>query len=179
MGKAPIKISKEIAIKIEGRQVVITGPKGELTHPLPPGVEVVIKDDQLLVNSENQALWGTTRALLNNMVEGVIKGHTKKLTLHGVGYRVQVSKTPKGCSRVDLTLGLSHPVYYEAPKGIELQSAVQTEIVVSGICKELVGQVAANIRGIRKGVREPEPYKGKGIRYSDERILLKETKKKK
>lgn len=179
VGKAPIEFPKEVSIKVEGTQVVVKGPKGELTHSLPCGVHVVIEDNQLLVSSDDKALWGTTRAVLNNKVVGVTKGFTKKLLLVGVGYRAQVSKTDNGRSKLVLTLGLSDPAPYTAPEGIELQSAVQTEILVLGICKELVGQAAANIRGIRNGVRKPEPYKGKGIRYSYEKIHQKETKKKK
>ena len=191
VGKTPIEISKGVSIKIEDTQVSVKGPKGELIHPLPRGVKVVEEENQLLVSSDNQALRGTTRAVLHNKVVGVTQGFTKKLLLVGIGYRAQVSKVAasdeekgsegsgSGRFKVDLTLGLSHPVSYIAPPGIELQSAVQTEIVVLGICKALVGQVAANIRGICKGIRRPERYKGKGIRYSDERILIKETKKKK
>lgn len=179
VGKAPIDFSKEISIEIENHQVTIKGPKGELVHPLPKGVQVEIQDNQLLVTSDNKALRGTTRAVLNNKIMGVNQGFRRKLLLVGVGYRAQVSKIGDGRSKVDLTLGLSHPLHYIAPQGIELQSAAQTEIEVIGICKALVGQVAANIRGICKGIREPEPYKGKGIRYSDEQVKLKETKKKK
>lgn len=195
VGKAPIDLSKEISVEIEDHQVTIKGPKGELVHPLPKGVQVEKQDNQLLVSSDDKALRGTTRAVLNNKVLGVTQGFRRKLLLVGIGYRAQVSKvnvpnkdedeegkggsSGSGRFKVDLTLGVSHPVSFIAPYGIELQSAAQTEIEVIGICKALVGQVAANIRGICKGIRKPEPYKGKGIRYSDERIILKETKKKK
>lgn len=196
VGKAPIEFPKEVSVETQENQVIVKGPKGELVHPLPKGVQVEIQDNQLLVSSDDKALRGTTRAVLNNKVLGVTQGFRRKLLLVGIGYRAQVSKVNvkeedeqggkggrSGGStehfKVDLTLGVSHPVSYLAPYGIELQSAAQTEIEVIGICKALVGQVAANIRGICKGIRKPEPYKGKGIRYSDERIILKETKKKK
>lgn len=195
VGKTPIELPKGVSVKIENNKVTIKGPKGELVHPLPKGVDAVVEQDQLSVVTDSNVLKGTTRAVLANCVAGVDKGWSRKLQLVGIGYRAQVSQVAakkdeedesdsgsgSGSSRfkVDLTLGLSHPVSYIAPRGIELQCPSQTEIIVLGTCKALVGQVAADIRGICKGVRKPEPYKGKGIRYSDERILIKETKKKK
>ncbi len=185
VGKAPIDFSKNVSVEINGSNVHIKGPKGELVHELPSCIDVTIQDNQLLVAANDQdnlkakALRGLTRALLANNVKGVEHGYSESLLLVGVGYRVQASKTQDGLSRVDLTLGLSHPIHYVAPQGIALECPSATEIVVTGICKRAVGQAAADIRNIGKGIRKPEPYKGKGIRYKNEVIRLKETKKKK
>lgn len=182
VARKPIPVPSGVDIKIEASLVKIKGSKGELTQVLTNGINVEFKNNELTVQApenlaKGQALAGTMRALLNNHVIGVTQGFEKKLLLVGVGYRAQVVKVGQN-AKLNLTLGLSHPVEYIAPEGITLESAQPTEIVIKGIAKDLVGQVAADIRNIRKGVRKPEPYKGKGIRYHDERIILKETKKK-
>lgn len=185
VGKTPIDFSKGVIVEIIDRQVHIKGPKGKLVHNLPNCIEVTIQDNQLLVSANDssdkaKALRGTTRAVLNNNVEGVTKGFSETLSLVGIGYRAQLTKTKDGLSKIDFTLGLSHPIDYVVPhNGIELQVPNPTEIVVIGISKEEVGQAAADIRNIGNGIRKPEPYKGKGIRYKNEVIRLKETKKKK
>ena len=182
VGRKPIDIPKGVEVRIVGETVVIKGSKGELTQVVSPKVKVTMDENQLLVAANQKenvdALVGTTRALLNNNVKGVTEGFKKSLQLVGVGYRAQLGKGKEGRTTIGLTLGLSHPVEYLVPKGIEVKSAIPTELEISGLCKQIVGQVAAEIRGICKGIRQPETYKGKGIRYADERILLKETKKK-
>lgn len=182
VARKPIPVPNGVDIKIEANLVKIKGPKGELTQPLATGISATLKDNELTLQvseslPQGQALTGTMRALINNMVIGVTQGFEKKLQLVGVGYRAQVGKEGEQ-SKVDLTLGLSHPVKYVAPVGISLESSQPTEIVIKGILKDVVGQVAADIINIRKGVRKPEPYKGKGIRIYGQRIILKETKKK-
>lgn len=182
VARKPIPVPKGVEIRIQDALVSIKGAKGELTQSLPNGVDVKLEDQQLMISAQKgvvnaDALAGTIRALLNNNVKGVTEGFSKKLQLVGVGYRAQLAQV-KGSDVLSLTLGLSHPVSYVAPKGISLACPAVTEIVVSGLDKQLVGQVAADIRSICGGIREPEPYKGKGIRYSDEVIELKETKKK-
>ncbi len=183
VGRLPIDVPKGIEVRIADNAVVIKGSKGELKQPLTSAVTVEFADQQIKVSANEgipnaNAIAGTTRALLNNHVVGVSEGFTKKLTLVGVGYRAQLGKSKDGRPMLSLTLGLSHPVTFVAPAGIDLASATVTEIEVSGVDRQLVGQVAANIRGICGGIRSPEPYKGKGIRYADEVIILKETKKK-
>ncbi|MGE4349143.1 MAG: 50S ribosomal protein L6 [Candidatus Berkiella sp.] len=182
VARKPIPVPNGVDIKIEASLVKVKGSKGELTQPLIQGIcveyannEITVKPSEGLTNGN--ALAGTTRALLSNHVHGVTNGFEKKLVLVGVGYRAQVVAAGK-TTKLNLTLGLSHPVEYTAPEGIVFESPSATEIIVKGIEKHLVGQVAADIRNIRKGIRKPEPYKGKGIRYHDERIILKETKKK-
>jgi len=157
-----------------GTRLTVKGAKGTLSSDLHPSVQVEIESGlvRVIPNKADKtinALAGTTRANINNMVVGVSAGYERKLTLVGVGYRAQ----SKGNS-VSLSLGYSHPVEYEAPSGITIETPTQTEILVKGIDKQVVGQVAANIRAYRS----PEPYKGKGIRYSDEEIIKKEAKKK-
>lgn len=183
VGRKPIEVPAGVQIQIDGSTVLIKGQKGQLTQPLPRQVSVSLADNQIKVTPKNKstsadAIAGTIRAILNNHVEGVSKGFSKKLQLVGVGYRAQIGKSSNGETALNLTLGLSHPVAYIAPKEVQLTSAAATEIEVAGVDKQLVGQVAANIRGICGGIRKPEPYKGKGIRYADEKIILKETKKK-
>ena len=150
------------------------GPKGELSLVVNPEVEVTIDDGQAKVAAKGgsrfaTAMAGTTRSLVSNMVTGVSDGFERKLELVGVGYRAKAQG-----KKLNLTLGFSHPVDYPVPEGITIETPSQTEIVISGIDKQKVGQVAAEIRRYRP----PEPYKGKGVRYADERVVLKEAKKK-
>ena len=172
IGKLPIPVSKGVEINIEGSNVRVKGPKGELVRDFPKGISFTLDDGRVLVARENEekqvrALHGLSRSLLANMVTGVSDGYTKSLELQGVGYRVQ-----QAGPKVTLSVGYSHPVEVSPPEGIELQVEGTTRLHVRGIDKELVGQVAANIRGVRK----PEPYKGKGIRYLGERVRRKAGK---
>jgi large subunit ribosomal protein L6 len=174
VAKNPIEIPSGVEVSLNGQAVKVKGPKGEMSHTTHDSVEVTMSDNVLSfaprnAEKEANALAGTTRALLNNMVNGVSQGFEKKLTLIGVGYRAQA----QGKS-LNLSLGFSHPVDFEVPEGITIETPSQTEIVVKGIDKQQVGQVAANIRAYRP----PEPYKGKGVRYSDEHVVRKEAKKK-
>lgn len=181
VGRKPIDVPAGVDVKISSDAVVIKGPKGQLTQPLPIHVGVALEAQQLKLTPKEvagaDAVTGTIRAILSNHVQGVTQGFVRKLQLVGVGYRAQV-QSKDGRPLLNLTLGLSHPVSYLAPKEISLVCPSVTEIEVTGIDKQLVGQVAADIRGICGGIRRPEPYKGKGIRYTDEVIVLKETKKK-
>lgn len=185
IGKLNILLPKGVEVNVDGNTVRVKGPKGEIQQSIPQGLLVSKLTpeegaEQSIAVSANDgvdnadALRGTIRAVLQNHVTGVSLGFSKKLLLVGTGYRVAISKTKEGCAKADLTLGFSHPVTYVAPLGIEFVSASQTEIEIKGVDKQLVGQVAADIRRYR----EPEPYKGKGIRYSGEKIVLKEVKKK-
>ncbi|WP_047047652.1 50S ribosomal protein L6 [Vibrio mexicanus] len=174
VAKAPVAIPAGVEVKLNGQEVAVKGPKGALTRVLNDAVVVAQEENNLtfgpkegVANAWAQA--GTARALVNNMVVGVTEGFTKKLTLKGVGYRAAM----KGNS-VALTLGFSHPVEHALPEGVKAECPSQTEIVVTGCDKQLVGQVAADIRSYR----EPEPYKGKGVRYADELVRTKEAKKK-
>ena len=174
VAKTPIALPKGVSIEIAGRDIRVKGPRGSLAWILHPTVAVSQEDGHLQVapaeGSENAwAMAGTTRALLNNMVVGCGTGFQRKLTLVGVGYRAQA----KG-QVLSLSLGFSHPVDYQVPEGIAVETPTQTEIVVSGADRQRVGQVAAEIRSYRP----PEPYKGKGVRYADEDVLRKEAKKK-
>jgi large subunit ribosomal protein L6 len=174
IAKAPIAVPRGIAVEISGQEVRVKGGKGSLSWTVHPKVRVGQEDGQLKVgpikeDKESWALAGTTRALLNNMVVGCGTGFERKLTLVGVGYRAQA----KG-QVLSLSLGFSHPVEYSVPAGVEVATPSPTEVVVSGADKQRVGQVASEIRG----VRPPEPYKGKGVRYADEQVLRKEAKKK-
>jgi large subunit ribosomal protein L6 len=167
----PVQLPSGVEIKVDGRDLSVKGSKGTLAMSIAEGVQVSQDDNALTIayDENAKAIAGTTRALVANMVKGVSEGWEKKLVLNGVGYRANVSgKT------VNLTVGLSHPVAYELPEGVSAETPSQTEIVVTGIDKQVVGQVAANIRGFRP----PEPYKGKGIRYADEYVRRKEAKKK-
>jgi len=162
-----------VDVTIDGQDITVTGPKGTLSRTIAPTITVSQDDGALSVTRpdderQNRALHGLTRSLINNMVVGVTDGFRKQLDIVGVGYRAEA----QGPGAVRLALGFSHPVNVTAPDGITFEVPVPTQVVVSGIDKEVVGQVAANIRGIRK----PEPYKGKGVRYSGERILRKAGK---
>jgi large subunit ribosomal protein L6 len=174
IAKAPIAIPAGVEVKLDGQEVTVKGSKGELSCVLNQAVVIGQEENNLtfgprdgVANAWAQA--GTARALVNNMVVGVTEGFSKKLELKGVGYRASV----KG-NAVALTLGFSHPVEHQLPKGIKAECPSQTEIVITGCDKQLVGQVAADIRSYR----EPEPYKGKGVRYADEYVRTKEAKKK-
>ena len=173
VAKMPVSIPSGVEVTADGGTVLVKGAKASLSLPLPPSVEVEIKDGTLNLTEKsiaNDAMQsGTVRALINNMVVGVTSGFEKKLTLVGVGYRAAV----QGKS-INLAVGLSHPVDYPIPEGITVETPSQTEIVVKGADKKMVGQVAADLRSFRP----PEPYKGKGVRYSDERVVMKEAKKK-
>ncbi len=182
VGRAPINIPGGVEVKVSGGVVEVKGPKGTLVQTLPTGISMDNVDNVIEIVADinivnTNALSGTIRSLINNMVIGVTQGFEKKLKLVGVGYRAAAG-TQGSRHKLDLTLGLSHPVTYIAPEGVEIATPSVTDIIVTGVDKQKVGQAAADIRGIRKGIRKPEPYKGKGIRYADEVILLKETKKK-
>ena len=167
----PVELSPDIKFNVTNNTVLIEGPKGKLEFIKPDEITIVQTDNLLSVStkSESTAMSGTTRALISNMVTGVSKGWEKKLLLVGVGYRAKADKL-----KLELVVGYSHPVNFEIPDGITIETPTQTEIVISGIDKQKVGQVAADIRS----VRPPEPYKGKGIKYADEQIVKKEAKKK-
>jgi len=172
VGKKPITIPNGVEVTIDGNTVTVKGPKGTLSRQIHPDMTVKKEENVLTVERPSddrlhRALHGTTRSIIANMVEGVTNGFSKTLELVGVGYRAQ-----KRGKTVVLSVGYSHPVEVQEPEGIELEVPSATQIVVKGIDKEKVGAVAANIRA----VREPEPYKGKGIKYSDERIRRKEGK---
>lgn len=174
VAKAPVAIPAGVEVKLNGQEVTVKGSKGELTRVLNNAVVIAQEENNLtfgpkegVANAWAQA--GTARALVNNMVVGVTEGFTKKLTLKGVGYRAAM----KGNS-VALTLGFSHPVEHALPEGIKAECPSQTEIIITGCDKQVVGQVAADIRSYRA----PEPYKGKGVRYADENVRTKEAKKK-
>lgn len=174
VAKAPIVIPAGVEVKLNGQEITVKGKKGELSREIHPYVEVKQVENELRFAPSNSELtaWaqaGTARALVNSMVVGVSEGFTKKLQLVGVGYRAQV----KG-NTISLALGYSHPIEHELPKGIVAECPTQTEIVLQAIDKQLIGQVAADIRAYRK----PEPYKGKGVRYADEVVRTKEAKKK-
>jgi large subunit ribosomal protein L6 len=173
IGKQPITVPSGVDVSIDGRRVVVKGPKGTLEHEIPETITVSREGDDLVVTRPddertNRSLHGLTRTLVANMVTGVSQGFTRDLEIVGVGYRA----LPQGPDKIELQLGFSHPVFFEAPAGITFDVPQPTRITVLGADKQLVGQVAADIRKIRK----PEPYKGKGIRYSDERVLRKAGK---
>ena len=174
IAKEPVSIPANVEVDLSASDVLVKGPLGNLQWSINSDVTVEHKDDNLLVKVTNEsgqanAMSGTMRSLLANMVQGVSKGYEKKLLLVGVGYRAKADK-----ENLNLTLGFSHPVVYKLPEGIKAETPSQTEIVIKGIDKQKVGQVAAEIRAFRK----PEPYKGKGVRYVDEVIVMKEAKKK-
>ena len=171
IGKLPIEVPSGVTITVDSQFITVKGPKGELTVPNLSDVTVKLEDNTLTVTRNNEeriakSQHGLQRSLLNNAVEGVTKGFEKKLEVNGVGFRVATSN-----NELDMALGYSHPVKYKAPEGITLTNDKMT-ISVSGIDKQQVGQVAAEIRALRK----PEPYKGKGIKYADEQILRKAGK---
>jgi large subunit ribosomal protein L6 len=173
VGQQPITIPSGVEVAIEGARVRVKGPKGELEHEVPETISVAREGDDLVVTRpdderENRSLHGLTRSLVANMVTGVSQGFTRDLEIVGVGYRA----VAQGPTKLELQLGFSHPVTVDAPEGITFEVPAPTRITVQGADKQLVGQVAADIRKLRK----PEPYKGKGIRYSDERVLRKAGK---
>jgi large subunit ribosomal protein L6 len=171
VAKKPIALPKGVEVNIQSENVSVKGPKGTLTIAKPAGIEVKIEDGNALLSANDDSLvplTGTLRAILSNMVHGVSQGFERKLELVGVGYRAAMQGKD-----LSLSLGFSHPVLFPAPEGITIATPTQTEIVVSGADKQRVGEVAAKIRGFRP----PEPYKGKGVKYSDETIIRKEAKK--
>jgi len=173
VAKQPVPVPKGVEFKLTTGELQVKGPKGELSMSLNSEVEVEVDDGVATVGPRSgsrfaHAMSGTTRALINNMVTGVTDGFERKLELVGVGYRAQAQG-----KNLNLTLGFSHPVIYEVPAGVEVEIPSQREIIVKGIDKQKVGQVAAEIRRYRP----PEPYKGKGVRYADERVVLKVAKK--
>lgn len=174
VAKQPVEIPKGVEIKIDGQKISAKGPKGADELVIHDTVGVHMDDGVLGVKPVDEekssvAMAGTMRSLLSNLVTGVSTGFEKKLELRGVGYRAQAQG-----QAVNLSLGFSHPVVHQVPAGVKVETPSQTEIVVSGISKQVVGQVAADIRGYRP----PEPYKGKGVRYVDEYVVMKEAKKK-
>ena len=174
IGNLPVVLPKGVDVTVAPDKISVKGPLGTLTQRLSETVEVTREADQIVFKAHDEsiqtnAMSGTLRSLVSNMVQGVTKGYEKRLQLVGVGYRAQAQG-----DKLNLTLGFSHPVVHQMPKGIKVETPAQTEILIKGIDKQVVGQVAAEVRGYRP----PEPYKGKGVRYSDERVVLKETKKK-
>jgi large subunit ribosomal protein L6 len=174
VAKAPIAVPAGVTITLNGQTVVVKGKNGELTLNVNPAVEIVVEGNVVRTNPRDgfdnaDAQAGTARALINNLVVGVAEGYTRKLELVGVGYRAKAEGKV-----LNLSLGFSHPVAFEVPAGITIETPSQTEVLVKGADKQLVGQVAANIRAYRK----PEPYKGKGVRYANENVRRKEAKKK-
>lgn len=172
VAKAPVELPKGVEASVSGSTLTVKSSKGTLTQEIHASVEVETVENQLVFKPANEDGWamaGTMRALANNMVVGVTDGFEKKLELVGVGYRAKAQG-----NKLDLTLGFSHPVVYDVPEGLTVETPSNTEVVVKGIDKQKVGQAAAKIRSYRP----PEPYKGKGVRYADERIIRKEAKKK-
>jgi large subunit ribosomal protein L6 len=174
IAKYPIALPKGVEVNLASGQISVKGPLGTMARPADPSVAVEKDGDKLVCKAlgdsrHANAMSGTVRALVANMVTGVTKGYEKKLALVGVGFRAQAQG-----DKLNLSLGFSHPVVHQMPKGVKVVTPTQTEIVISGVDKQLVGQVAAEVRAYRS----PEPYKGKGVRYADEVIVLKETKKK-
>ncbi len=174
IGNFPVELPANVEVQLSAGEISVKGPLGTLKQPLSAQVTIEKVDSMLQVKVANgstaaNAMSGTLRALVANMVRGVTKGYEKKLTLVGVGYRAQAQG-----DKLNLTLGFSHPVVHQMPKGIKVETPSQTEILIKGIDKQVVGQVAAEVRAYRR----PEPYKGKGVRYADETVTLKETKKK-
>lgn len=174
VGKMPIALPKGVEASFSAEQITVKGPLGTLSQPLNGLVKVANEEGTLKFEPANEsreanAMSGTLRALVNNMVDGVSKGFEKKLNLVGVGFRAQAQG-----DKLNLSLGFSHPVIHQMPEGVKCETPSQTEILIKGIDRQKVGQVAAEVRAYRS----PEPYKGKGVRYADEVVLLKETKKK-
>ncbi len=172
IGKKPIVIPKGVTVALDGNTVKVKGPKGELQTTIHKNIKVEMKDSEIEVKRSddlkiNRALHGLSRALIQNMIVGVSQEFKKTLDIVGVGYRVELKGT-----NLLLNMGYSHPIYFMPPAGIKIETPTPTQIVITGIDKQLVGQVAAKLRSIRK----PEPYKGKGIKYSDEQILRKAGK---
>jgi large subunit ribosomal protein L6 len=174
VGKSPVLLPEKVQVTISADLISVKGPLGTLSQAITSNVKVEKIDNQLEIKlnedtRQANAISGTLRALIANMVQGVSKGFERKLTLVGVGYRAQAQG-----DKLNLTLGFSHPVVHQVPVGVKVETPTQTEIIIKGADKQQVGQVAADVRNYRP----PEPYKGKGVRYADERIVLKETKKK-
>ena len=172
IGNSPIKLPPKVEVTLSGSEIVVKGPLGSLSQRFGDAVAIEQNGDTLTFKAaspEANAMHGTVRALVANMVKGVTAGYEKRLALVGVGYRAQAAG-----DKLNLSLGFSNPVVHKMPKGVKVETPQQTEIVVKGADKHLVGQVAAEIRAYRP----PEPYKGKGVRYVDEQVTLKETKKK-
>lgn len=174
VGKMPVVVPNGVDVSITGEKISVKGPLGSMSLPLTG--QVLVKNDNGTLtfevaddSREANAMSGTVRALVSNMVNGVSKGFEKKLTLVGVGFRAAVQG-----NSLNLSLGFSHPVVHQMPEGVSATTPTQTEIVIKGMDRQAVGQVAADIRAYRP----PEPYKGKGVRYADERVVIKETKKK-
>lgn len=168
----PISVPKGVEVRLNGSALTVKGPKGSLDMQVHGNVDIKQEGAELKVSARSdgaRAMAGTVRALVNNMVTGVANGFMRKLQLEGVGYRAQAQG-----NKLNLTLGFSHPVNYQIPDGVKIETPSQTEIVITGVDKQKIGQVAADIRAYRP----PEPYKGKGVRYVGERILRKEAKKK-
>ncbi|HWE65501.1 MAG TPA: 50S ribosomal protein L6 [Acidimicrobiales bacterium] len=173
IGRSPIPVPSNVTVTLSGGTVNVKGPQGTLERQLPTGISITQEGDELLVTRpdderHHRALHGLSRSLVANMVSGVTEGYSKELEIVGVGYRANA----KGPGALELALGFSHPVFVDAPEGITFEVPIPTRIIVKGIDKEMVGQVAANIRKLRK----PEPYKGKGVRYAGERVLRKAGK---
>ena len=178
IAKAPVVVPNGVEIKIDSDKVSAKGPKGEQSFPISPGIELVENDGKVeirvpetgkKISKHTLSMSGTTRAMIANLVKGVSEGFERKLSIIGVGYRAQA----QGKS-LNLSLGFSHPVVYELPEGVTAETPTQTEIILRGSDKQVVGQAAAEIRAYRP----PEPYKGKGVRYSDEYVVRKQAKKK-
>ncbi len=178
IAKSPIPVPAGVEVTIGNGRVTAKGPKGELSFDIPPGIGLVEQDGVLnvrvpenhrRVDKHARAMSGTTRAMVSNLVTGVGSGFEKKLNITGVGYRAQAQGR-----NLNLSLGYSHPVVYTMPEGVSVETPTQTEIIIRGADKQVVGQTAAEIRAYRP----PEPYKGKGVRYSDERVVRKQAKKK-
>lgn len=174
VGKSPVALPEKVDVTIAIDQITVKGPLGTLSQRISPNVKVEKIENRLEIkvndnSRQANAISGTLRALIANMVQGVSRGFEKKLNLVGVGYRAQAQG-----DKINLTLGFSHPVVHQLPQGVKAETPTQTEIIIKGTDKQLVGQVAADVRNYRA----PEPYKGKGVRYADEQIVLKETKKK-
>jgi len=175
IGKTPIKVPPKVEVTLGSEEIAVKGPLGTMKRRLGGGVEIRREGDELLCSVADGAgpqadvMSGTLRALVANMVKGVTDGFEKRLSLVGVGYRAQAQG-----DKLNLSLGFSHPVVHKMPPGVHVETPQQTEIIIKGIDKQLVGQVAAEVRAYRK----PEPYKGKGVRYLGEVVVIKETKKK-
>lgn len=174
IAKNPVQLPKGVEASVSSSEITVKGPLGSLTHFVLPSVTVEKEGEALVCRAQEgqpnaSAMSGTMRALVSNMVTGVTKGFEKKLSLVGVGYKAQAQG-----SKLNLSLGYSHPIAHEMPNGIKVETPTQTEILIKGIDRQLVGQVAAEVRAYRS----PEPYKGKGVRYANEVVVIKETKKK-
>lgn len=172
IGKLPVAIPSGVKVSLNGSEISVQGAKGSLKQLMPERIGIAVEAEQIVVtrssdSKQDSALHGLTRSLINNMVVGVSDGFTRELEINGVGYRAELSG-----SVLTLSLGYSHPVVYEIPKGIEIVVVKQTRMIIKGIDKQLVGSTAAKIRSFRK----PEPYKGKGVKYAEERILRKAGK---